>query len=214
MSISNNLKSIQSSLASKITLVAVSKTKSKTDILEAYRLGQRIFGENKVQELIKKYKILPKDISWHMIGHLQRNKVKFIAPFISLIHTIDSLSLLKEVNKRAAENNRVIDCLLQVHIASENTKYGFEVNAVKNVLDQSEKFTNIKIIGLMGMATFTDDTQQILQEFKSLKTIFDSEKNEQINTLSMGMSGDYNLAINQGSTMVRIGNAIFGNRKK
>jgi|TARA_B110000091_G_C13736727_1_gene441468 pyridoxal phosphate enzyme (YggS family) len=214
MRIASNLKAIQSSLANKVTLVAVSKTKPNAAILEAYQAGQRIFGENKVQELAQKAEKLPNDISWHMIGHLQSNKVKFIAPFVSLIHGVDSLKLLKEINKRAEQNNRIIDCLLQVHIASESTKFGFSLSEVTSALNQADEFKNIRITGLMGMATFTDDTQQVSQEFKSLKTVFDSIKNEHITTLSMGMSGDYKLAIEQGSTMIRVGSAIFGHRNK
>ena len=214
MTIASNLKAIQTSLPKQVTLVAVSKTKPNTDILEAYQAGQRIFGENKVQELAQKAEELPKEIAWHMIGHLQTNKVKFIAPFVSLIHGVDSLKLLKEINKRAEQNNRIIDCLLQVHIATESSKFGFGIEEVESALNQAEEFENIKIVGLMGMATFTDDTQQVSQEFKSLKTVFDSIKNEHITTLSMGMSGDYKLAIEQGSTMIRVGSAIFGHRNK
>ena len=214
MPIASNLKATQNSLPKEVTLVAVSKTKPNTAILEAYQAGQRIFGENKVQELAQKAEELPKDIAWHMIGHLQTNKVKFIAPFVSLIHGVDSLKLLKEINKRAAQNNRVIDCLLQVHIATESSKFGFEREEVESALNQAEEFKNIRITGLMGMATFTDDTQQVVDEFKSLKTVFDSIKNEHITTLSMGMSGDYKLAIEQGSTMIRVGSAIFGHRNK
>ena len=212
MPIASNLKAIQISLPKEVTLVAVSKTKPNTDILEAYQAGHRIFGENKVQELSQKAEELPKDIAWHMIGHLQTNKVKFIAPFVSLIHGVDSLKLLKEINKRATQNNRIIDCLLQVHIASESTKFGFGITEVINAINEAKQFTNIKIVGLMGMTTFTDDTQQITQEFKSLKTVFERVKNEHISTLSMGMSGDYQLAIEQGSTMIRVGSAIFGHR--
>ena len=214
MAIASNLKATQNSLPKEVTLVAVSKTKPNTAILEAYQAGQRIFGENKVQELAQKAEKLPNDISWHMIGHLQSNKVKFIAPFVSLIHGVDSLKLLKEINKRAEQNNRIIDCLLQVHIASESTKFGFSLSEVTSALNQADEFKNIRITGLMGMATFTDDTQQVSQEFKSLKTVFDSIKNEHITTLSMGMSGDYKLAIEQGSTMIRVGSAIFGHRNK
>ena len=214
MSISSNLKEIKSSLPKKVTLVAVSKTKPNTTILEAYQAGQRIFGENKVQELAQKAEELPKDIAWHMIGHLQTNKVKFITPFVSLIHGVDSLKLLKEINKRAEQNNRIIDCLLQVHIATESSKFGFGIKEVESALNQAKEFKNIKIIGLMGMATFIDDTQQVVDEFKSLKTVFDSIKNEHITTLSMGMSGDFKLAIEQGSTMIRVGSAIFGHRNK
>jgi pyridoxal phosphate enzyme (YggS family) len=214
MPIASNLKATQNSLPKEVTLVAVSKTKPNTAILEAYQAGQRIFGENKVQELAKKAEELPKDIAWHMIGHLQTNKVKFIAPFVSLIHGVDSLKLLKEINKRAEQNNRIIDCLLQVHIATESSKFGFGMEEVESVLIQAEEFKNIRITGLMGMATFTDDTQQVVDEFKNLKTVFDSIKNEHITTLSMGMSGDYKLAIEQGSTMIRVGSAIFGHRNK
>ena len=212
MSIADQLVSIKSKLPETVTLVVVSKTKPNTDILAAYSSGQRIFGENKVQELVKKQEELPKDIQWHMIGHLQRNKVRFIAPFVALIHGVDNLKLLQEIDKRAAQNNRKIGCLLQVHIAKENTKFGFEIKEVKEVLLTTSSFKNISIVGLMGMATFTDDNNQIKEEFKSLKTVFDSIKNDNITTLSMGMSGDYPLAIEQGSTMVRVGSAIFGHR--
>jgi pyridoxal phosphate enzyme (YggS family) len=212
MPIASNLKAIQISLPKEVTLVAVSKTKPNTDILEAYHAGQRIFGENKAQELVQKAEELPKDISWHMIGHLQTNKVKFIAPFTSLIHGVDSIKLLKEINKRAAQNNRTIDCLLQVHIATESTKFGFLLTEVEQVITENKTFENIRIVGLMGMATFTDDTQQITREFKNLSTVFQSIKSTQITILSMGMSGDYKIAIEQGSTMVRVGSAIFGHR--
>ena len=212
MGIANNLNTVLSSLPKKVTLVAVSKTKPNSFILEAYHAGQKIFGENKVQELAEKAKNLPKDIMWHMIGHLQTNKVKFIAPFVSLIHGVDSLKLLKEINKRAKQNNRVIDCLLQVHIATEDTKFGFDITEVKEAITNTKEFQNIKIVGLMGMATFTDNKRQVLEEFKSLNSVFESVKNKDITTLSMGMSGDYQLAIEQGSTMVRVGSAIFGHR--
>ena len=212
MSIADQLVSIKSKLPETVTLVAVSKTKPNTDILAAYTAGQRVFGENKVQELVKKQEELPKDIQWHMIGHLQRNKVKFIAPFVALIHGVDNLKLLQEIDKRAAQNNRKIDCLLQVHIAKEDTKFGFGNQELKEVLLATSSFKNISIIGLMGMATFTDNNNQIKEEFKNLKTVFDSIKNDNITTLSMGMSGDYPLAIEQGSTMVRVGSAIFGHR--
>jgi len=212
MSIADQLVSIKSKLPETVTLVAVSKTKPNTDILEAYSIGHRVFGENKVQELVKKQEKLPKDIQWHMIGHLQRNKVKFIAPFVALIHGVDNLKLLQEIDKRAVQNNRKIDCLLQVYIAKEDTKFGFEINEVKEVLLATSSFKNISIVGLMGMATFTDDNNQIKEEFKSLKTVFDSIKNDTITILSIGMSGDYPLAIEQGSTMVRVGSTIFGLR--
>jgi len=212
MSIANQLVSIKSKLPETVTLVAVSKTKSNTNILAAYTAGQRVFGENKVQELVKKQAELPKDIQWHMIGHLQRNKVKFIAPFVALIHAVDNLKLLQEIDKRAAQNNRKIDCLLQVHIANEDTKFGFGIHEITQVLLATSSFKNISIVGLMGMATFTDDHNQIKEEFENLKTVFNSIKNDKITTLSMGMSGDYPLAIEQGSTMIRVGSAIFGHR--
>jgi pyridoxal phosphate enzyme (YggS family) len=212
MGIENNLNTVLSSLAKEVTLVAVSKTKPNADLLLAYHAGQKEFGENKVQELMQKAEDLPKDIIWHMIGHLQTNKVKFIAPFVSLIHGVDSIKLLKEINKRAEQNNRVIDCLLQVHIATESTKFGFDITDVKQAIAIAKEFLNIKIVGLMGMATFTDNKQQVIQEFKSLTAVFNTIKNKDITTLSMGMSGDYQLAIEQGSTMVRVGSAIFGHR--
>ena len=212
MDIKVNLNTILKSIPKEVTLVAVSKTRQNSAIIEAYQLGQRIFGENKVQELVQKFDELPKDINWHMIGHLQTNKVKFIAPFVSLIHGVDSVKLLKEINKRAKLNNRVIDCLLQVHIATESTKFGFDIPKVNEAIDSANEYQNIRIVGLMGMATFTDNKQQVIQEFSSLKVVFDTAKNEHITILSMGMSGDYQLAIEQGSNMVRVGSAIFGHR--
>jgi len=212
MGIIGNINTVLKTIPKDVTLVAVSKTKQNSAILEAYQIGQRIFGENKVQELVQKAEELPKDINWHMIGHLQTNKVKFIAPFVSLIHGVDSVKLLKEINKRAKQNNRVIDCLLQVHIATESTKFGFDILEVNEAISNAKEFQNIRIVGLMGMATFTDNQQQVIQEFNSLKVVFDILKNEHITTLSIGMSGDYQLAIEQGSTMVRIGSAIFGHR--
>ncbi len=219
MSIKENLQQIKPTIPEHVTLVAVSKTKPNKAILEAYQAGQRVFGENKVQEITQKNESLPKDIEWHMIGHLQSNKVKYIASFVHLIHGIDSLKLLKEVNKRAKQNNRIINCLLQIHIAEEDTKFGFDEKEVKELLE-SENFKNlqnVKIVGLMGMATYTDDENQISKEFKSLKNLFDQLKtlntfNFQLSTLSMGMSGDYQIAIKEGSTMVRVGSAIFGER--
>lgn len=203
-----------------VTLVAVSKTKPNEVILEMYNEGQRVFGENKVQELTAKYEALPKDIQWHAIGHLQTNKVKYIAPFITMIHSIDSLKLLKEVNKRAKQNDRIIDCLLQMHIAEEESKFGLDKQEVKAILDSEvyQNFQNIRIVGVMGMATFTDDNQQVRQEFQNLKSIFDNLKSTYFNhqdsfkEISMGMSGDYELAIEEGSTMVRIGSLLFGKR--
>ena len=212
MDIKANLNTILKSIPKEVTLVAVSKTRKNSAIIEAYQLGQRIFGENKVQELVQKYEELPKDIYWHMIGHLQTNKVKFIAPFVSLIHAVDSVKLLKEINKKAKQNNRVIDCLLQVHIATESTKFGFDISELNNAINSANEYQNIRIVGLMGMATFTDNKHQVIQEFSSLKIVFDTVKNEHITTLSMGMSGDYQLAIEQGSNMVRVGSAIFGHR--
>ena len=212
MDVKANLNTILQSIPKEVTLVAVSKTRQNSAILEAYQLGQKIFGENKVQELVQKFEELPKDINWHMIGHLQTNKVKYIAPFVSLIHGVDSVKLLKEINKRAKQNNRVIDCLLQVHIATESTKFGFDISEVNEAINSTNEYQNIRIVGLMGMATFTDNKLQVIQEFSSLKTVFDTVKNEHITTLSMGMSGDYQLAIEQGSSMVRVGSAIFGHR--
>ena len=226
MSIAINLAEIKSSLPRHVTLVAVSKTKPVSDLLEAYEVGQRIFGENYVQELVEKQDLLPKDIQWHFIGHLQSRKVKLIAPFVSLIHGVDSLKLLQEINKQAEKNNRVIDCLLQIHIAEEESKFGLDEKELediqKQLLDSARSndnaFKNIRVVGLMGMATFTEDQNQIKKEFTYLKSLFDKyskEKTEnyQLNTLSMGMSGDYTLAISCGSTMVRIGSSIFGTRQ-
>ena len=219
MSIKDNLLKIKSSLPEHVTLVAVSKTKPVADLMEAYNAGQRIFGENKIQEMTEKWEQMPKDIQWHMIGHIQTNKVKFMAPYVSLIHGVDSLKLLEEINKQALKNNRIIDCLLQIHIAEEETKFGLNENELENLL-ASESFINlknIKIVGLMGMATFTESQNQIKKEFEHLKSIFDTKKslsivNCQLSILSMGMSGDYQLAIECGSTMVRIGSSIFGGR--
>ncbi len=221
MSIAQNLSQIKSSLPQHVTLVAVSKTKPVADLMEAYEAGQRIFGENKIQEMAEKWEAMPKDIQWHMIGHVQTNKVKFMAPFVSLIHGVDSLKLLQEINKQALKNNRIIDCLLQIHIAEEETKFGLDEEELDGIIrfitQNSEIYKNIRIVGLMGMATFTEDQNQIKKEFTHLKSIFDNlyplnTENCQLNTISMGMSGDYQLAIESGSTMVRIGSSIFGNR--
>ena len=216
MSISNNLTQIKSQLPAHVTLVAVSKTKPVADLMEAYNAGQRIFGENKIQEMTDKWEVMPKDIEWHMIGHVQTNKVKYMAPYVSLIHGVDSLKLLQEINKQAAKNNRVIDCLLQVYIAEEESKFGLDEQELEDILSSTEfkQLKNIRIVGLMGMATFTENKNQIEKEFKHLKTIFDKFKiqNSQFTILSMGMSGDYQLAISCGSTMVRIGSSIFGSR--
>lgn len=215
MSITNNLQSVLNSIPKGVTLVAVSKTKPIESILAAYEAGQRVFGENKVQELAQKAELLPKDIEWHMIGHLQSNKVKYIAPFVSLIHGVDSEKLLKEINKRAAQNNRVIECLLQFHIAEESSKFGLNEEEAQEILARQSSYPNIRIVGLMGMATFTSNQEQIKSEFASLKSVFDSIQKEhpQIQTLSMGMSGDYTIAIEEGSNMVRVGSAIFGARQ-
>ena len=210
MSISENIQKMKSEIPEGITLVAVSKTKPVSDIEKAYNSGQLIFGENKVQELVEKHNKLPKKIQWHMIGHLQTNKVKFIAPFVSLIHGVDSEKLLKEIDKRAKQNNRIIDCLLQVHITRESAKFGFSSEEIKDIIPKLESYKNVNIIGLMGMATFTKNETQIKEEFSFLSDIY--KKYKQMNTLSMGMSGDYKIAIDYGSTMIRIGSTIFGNR--
>ena len=216
MSIKDKLENINLKIPSEVSLVAVSKTKPISDILEAYDYGQRVFGENKIQELVEKHNKLPKDIEWHMIGHIQRNKVKYMAPFVSLIHSADSYRLIKEINKQGKINNRVINCLLQIKIASEESKFGFTEKEATDFLDSDEyvSFKNIKIVGLMGMATFTDDQRKIDQEFNKLKIFYKkvNRSNSEINVLSMGMSDDYPIAIRNGSTMVRIGSSIFGKR--
>ncbi len=216
MSIAENLQLIKNELPKKVTLVAVSKTKPITSIMEAYGAGQRIFGENKIQEMVDKQLQLPGDIRWHMIGHLQRNKVKYMASFVSLIHGVDSIKTLKEINKQAKKHNRVIDCLLQAKIATEATKFGLcgiEIATILNSLEVKE-FKNINIVGLMGMATFTDDKKQVRKEFNNLKVLFDKFKtnHEELKIVSMGMSSDFKLAIEEGSTMIRVGSSIFGNR--
>lgn len=216
MSIKDNLNTIKSKLPEGVTLVAVSKTKPNEDLLEAYEAGQRVFGENKVQEMVQKWEDLPKDIEWHMIGHVQRNKVKYMAEFVSLIHGVDSPRLLKEINKQAKKHDRVIPCLLQIHIAEEDTKFGLDKAELDELInsDAFKAMENIKIVGLMGMATFTDDKNQVRKEFAQLKSMFDelTTKSEDITILSMGMSGDYQIAIEEGSNMVRIGSSIFGAR--
>ena len=221
MSIKNNLLQIKAAIPENVTLVAVSKTKPIADLMQAYDAGQRIFGENKIQEMSEKWEQMPKDIQWHMIGHVQTNKVKFMAKYVHLIHGVDSLKLLSAINKQAQKNNRVIDCLLQMYIAEEESKFGLDENELKEILhflqNDTNGMQNIKIVGLMGMATFTDNQNQIKKEFLHLKTLFDKystlkTKNCQLKTISMGMSGDYQLAIDCGSTMVRIGSSIFGSR--
>lgn len=216
MSIAENLREIKNELPEHVTLVAVSKTKPNEAIQEAYEAGHRDFGENKVQEMTSKWEDLPRDIRWHMIGHVQTNKVKYMAPFVYLIHGVDREKVLREVNKRAGNEDRKIRCTLQVHIAEESSKFGFDEQeldeAVKSL--REGQYPNVIPVGLMGMATLTDDTHQIRKEFKHLKSLFDrySDSFEEWNVLSMGMSADYKIAIEEGSTMVRIGSAIFGAR--
>jgi len=216
LDIASKLKTIKETLPKNVTLVAVSKTKPESDILEAYNAGQRVFGENKIQEMTQKHEALPKDIQWHMIGHLQRNKVKYMAHFVSLIHGVDSFNTLKEINKQALKHNRKINCLLQAKIAREETKFGLSFQEIETILNSEElkSLKNIAIVGLMGMASFTDDLKQVAQEFTSLKTFFDKFRiqNLEFRILSMGMSSDYQLAIKCGSNMVRIGSSIFGER--
>ncbi|RED45949.1 YggS family pyridoxal phosphate-dependent enzyme [Seonamhaeicola aphaedonensis] len=219
MSITDNLQNIKSSIPKHVTLVAVSKTKPVSDIMEAYNTGHKIFGENKIQDMVEKYEVMPKDIEWHMIGHVQRNKVKYMASFVSLIHGVDNFKLLQEINKQALKHDRIINCLLQIKIASEDSKFGMRPNEASEII-QSEKFSelkNIRVVGLMGMATFTQDKEQVVKEFNLLKSTFDSFKKLEIfnfkpKTISMGMSGDYKLAIACGSTMIRVGSSIFGVR--
>lgn len=221
MSIAKNIQDIHKELDPiGVTLVAISKTKPVEDIQEAYDAGQRIFGENMVQEMVDKYEQLPKDIKWHLVGHLQTNKVKYIAPFVDLIHSVDSIKLLKEINKYAAKSDRVIDCLLQIDIAEEDTKFGMDHVELIELLESEEfqSFENIRIRGLMGIATNTDKEKEIKEEFYELKTLFDGVKvsyfrsKDFFDTLSMGMSSDYTIAITQGSNMVRVGSTIFGKR--
>jgi PLP dependent protein len=212
MSIKENLLRIQSAIPENVTLVAVSKTKPVSDLIQAYEAGQRVFGENKIQEMTEKWEQMPKDIQWHMIGHVQTNKVKYMAEYVSLVHGVDSLKLLQEINRQAQKHNRVIDCLLQIYIAEEESKFGLDEKELEGILNSEEYklLRNIQVVGLMGMATFTDDQAQIKKEFQYLKSMFDKHNN--FTTLSMGMSGDYQLAIECGSTMVRIGSSIFGGR--
>ena len=214
MNVSVAIENFRKELPQNITLIAVSKTKPISLIQEAYATGQRDFGENKVQELIEKQEALPSDIRWHMIGHLQRNKVKYIAPFVHLIHGVDSLRLLKEINKQGAKINRCIPILLQVHISQEDTKFGFDSDELKEAIIECNVLEWVKPCGLMGMATFTSDTDQVRREFQSLKGLFDEYLSDfgEHPTLSMGMSGDYQIAIDQGSTMIRIGSSLFGSR--
>ncbi|MGQ8338882.1 YggS family pyridoxal phosphate-dependent enzyme [Sunxiuqinia sp. A32] len=220
MDIAENINQLQQELAAGVRMVAVSKTKPNEDILDAYQAGQRIFGENKVQELSRKADELPKDIEWHFIGHLQTNKVKYIAPFVSLLHGVDSLKLLKVINKEGIKNNRTINCLLQFHIAEEETKFGLDKEEAVEIFESDDfaELTHVKVCGVMGMATYTEDENQIRKEFRNLKNIFEELKNDYFATddsfceISMGMSGDYNIAMEEGSTMIRVGSLIFGER--
>lgn len=215
MSIAENIEKIKTEIPGHVTLVAVSKTKPTSAILEAYESGQRVFGENKIQEMSAKHEELPKDIQWHMIGHVQTNKIKYMAPFVNLVHGVDREKVLQELNKQALKNERTIDCLLQVHIATEETKFGFSQDELMELADNLKGFTNVNVIGLMGMATNTQDNIQIQKEFEGLKTTFETMKEKigtNFNTLSMGMSGDYKSAIAAGSTMIRVGSFIFGAR--
>ena len=219
MNIKENLEQVKNEIPETVKLVAVSKTKPVEIIQEAYDAGQRVFGENKAQEMSTKHEQLPKDIEWHFIGHMQTNKVKYIAPFVSLIHSVDSQKILKEINKQAAKNNRVIDCLLQFHIAEEATKFGLDLDEAELLAQTKNDYNNIKLVGVMGMSTFTDDTNQIRREFKQLHQYFILLKekffpaDEAFKEISMGMSGDYPIAIEEGSTLVRIGTKIFGKRE-
>lgn len=216
LNIAANIETVKTSLPKEVTLVAVSKTKPVTEIMQAYDAGQRVFGENKIQEMAAKWEEMPKDIEWHMIGHVQRNKVKYMAPFVSLIHAVDSFKLLKEINKQAQKHNRVIHCLLQIKIAAEESKFGMSGIEATALLDSEEikSLENVKVSGLMGMATFTDNVDQLTEEFGYLRRVYEELKTQHpdLQTLSMGMSGDYTLAIEHGSTMVRVGSAIFGAR--
>jgi pyridoxal phosphate enzyme (YggS family) len=218
--IADNLQKIKDSLPKTVTLVAVSKTKPISDLQEAYDSGQRVFGENKIQELREKEPALPKDIEWHMIGHMQTNKVKYIAPYISLIHGVESFKLIEEINKQALKNDRIIKVLLQFHIAKESTKFGLQLKEAKEILNSNafKKLKNIDVSGVMGMASFVDNELQIREEFTMLKSIFEELKSgyfaamNSFNIISMGMSGDYSIAIEEGSTMIRVGSSIFGAR--
>ena len=216
MNISEQIKYYKSQLPEDVVLVAVSKTKPEEDLLEAYNAGQRVFGENKIQEMTEKWENLPKDIEWHMIGHVQSNKVKYMAEYVNLVHGIDRLKLIKELNKQAQKHDRTINCLLQIKIAEEDTKFGMDITDAEAILNKDFKKTypNVNVVGFMGMATFTNDEEQVQREFKTLKSHFDrlSKDHNSLKILSMGMSGDYKLAITEGSTMVRIGSAIFGER--
>tara|TARA_B100001115_G_scaffold176372_1_gene163521 strand:- start:179 stop:832 length:654 start_codon:yes stop_codon:yes gene_type:complete len=212
--IKKNIKKIKNEVGSNVLVVAVSKTKPVDCIKKAYETGHRDFGENKIQEMTSKFNDLPKDINWHMIGHIQTNKVKYMAPYVSLIHSLDSLKLAKEINKQALKNKRIIECLIQYRISSEETKFGLNENEVLEIIKLEKHFEGIRIIGLMGMASFVDDQKIIDKEFKTLKVLFDKirSSNKKFEIISMGMTLDYNLAIKNGSNMIRIGSKIFGER--
>lgn len=214
MKIAKNIIELKNSLPKTVTLIAVSKTKPQSDLIEAYEAGQRDFGENKIQEMSEKWEHLPKDIHWHMIGHVQTNKVKYMAPFVYLIHAVDSLKLLKEIQKQALKNKRTIGCLIQIRIAQEETKFGLPAEELSSLVEAAKQFPNVAIKGLMGMASFTSNQEQVRQEFKNLAEIFSAFKlvNPESTILSMGMSGDYQMAIEEGSTMIRVGSKIFGER--
>lgn len=214
MKIAKNIIELKNSLPKTVTLIAVSKTKPQSDLIEAYEAGQRDFGENKIQEMSEKWEHLPKDIHWHMIGHVQTNKVKYMAPFVHLIHAVDSLKLLNEIQKQALKNKRTIGCLIQIRIAQEETKFGLPAEELSSLVEAAKQFPNVAIKGLMGMASFTSNQEQVRQEFKNLAEIFSAFKlvNPESTILSMGMSGDYQMAIEEGSTMIRVGSKIFGER--
>ena len=210
MGIQHNITELKSSLPPEVSLVAVSKTKPVSDLLEAYQAGQRIFGENKIQEMVSKWEQLTKDIQWHMIGHVQTNKVKYMAPFVHTIHAVDRIKLLKEIQKQAEKNERIINCLIQIRIAEEDTKFGLAASELDAMLEAAASCSHVKIKGLMGMATFTSDTDQIQTEFQKLAQLY--QKNSEFEVLSMGMSGDYPIAIEAGSNMIRVGSKLFGER--
>ena len=216
MNISENISKLKKDISTNVKLIAVTKTKSIKDIKEAYNSNLRFFGENKVQEMTEKWKLLPKDIEWHMIGHLQKNKVKYIAPYVSLIHSVDSIRLLNEINKQGKKNNRTINCLIQVNISNEKSKFGVNKNNLSNFIGQiiENNYENIDVIGLMGMASFSKNEEKIFQEFTSLKKLFSDQRGKftNFNELSIGMSSDYKIALKLGSTMIRIGSKIFGHR--
>ena len=214
MSIRDNILKIKEEIGDEAKLVAVSKTRSIKEINDAYNSGQKIFGENRVQEIVEKQKLLPDDIEWHMIGHLQKNKVKYITNFISLIHSLDRISLAKEIDKYAKKSNRKIDCLIQLKISSEETKFGLDINHLENFYSEVKEYNNINLVGLMGMASFTQEKEKIIDEFNKIKELYDKMKlkNSNLKILSTGMSDDYKLALKNGSNMIRLGSKIFGKR--